>query len=253
LESVEHSHPDVPVILMLNQGHKAMWGPARRLKANPILLPFKPLTFLRLIDTLLHEHLEHYHQLAETLQSILEKLCIPIQAHITFLVDEAGQPLISAGETEINLLEELGDLALRTKMTDWLPDGEEHQDITLLAQSDTDKDHELYLTHVTKELQLALVFPTEASHLTPIDVWQWIDATAQEVRTAFREATSEKNASILNEYKNGATNQNRTVIPLKLDPAFISKENGGPQEMASINWDINFGSPNTLARLQSFC
>jgi DNA-binding NtrC family response regulator len=51
IESIEYIDPGIPIILLLQQQHKAVRGLAHHLNANPILQPFKPLTFLRLVDT----------------------------------------------------------------------------------------------------------------------------------------------------------------------------------------------------------
>src|SRR5262245_51022734 len=45
VESIEYIDPGLPVILMLRQDHRSLWGPARSAGANPILRPFRPLAF----------------------------------------------------------------------------------------------------------------------------------------------------------------------------------------------------------------
>ncbi len=65
VESIQYIDPGVPVILMLEQAHKTVWNTARHLKAQPLVRPFKPLRFLRLVDKLLLGHLNHYRELAK--------------------------------------------------------------------------------------------------------------------------------------------------------------------------------------------
>ena len=68
VESLQYIDPGVPVILLIQESHKSIKDEAPRAKAQPILCPFNPLKFLRLVDKLLHQQLNRYRQLAGTLQ-----------------------------------------------------------------------------------------------------------------------------------------------------------------------------------------
>jgi DNA-binding NarL/FixJ family response regulator len=254
VESAAYIDPGVPFIVMLQQEHKALWGPTRQLHANPILRPFKPITFLRLIDTLLHEHLERYRELAETLKSILESLNAPTQAPLTFLVDDSGQPLMYTGQFQDDLIDQLGQLVISQT-------GINEQPIPIelpkphLAQNSQDANHYLYVTTIAENLHLGFVYPAHLTHLTPDDIWQWVDSTAKEVKLAFNEGanpyTSENDSTALNGPPFNGKPLVHTLIPLNLNST--TEIENVTQEEIPINWQIITDSPKLLSRLQAFC
>ena len=256
VESAAYIDPGVPVVMMFQQKYKSLWGPARHLQANPILRPFKPITFLRLIDTLLHEHLERYRELAETLKSILESLAVPTQAPLTFLVDDSGQPLMVAGEFQDDLIEQLSQLVINQVNAD--------ANSALLAppmaQNPDDANHNLYVTTVTENLHLGFVYPAHLTRLTPADIWQWVDSTAKEVKLAFNEeanlyALESDNSELNGSYQNGKLLAH-TLIPLALNCVseieHVTQSNAEIEE-PPVNWQIITDSPKLLSRLQAFC
>jgi len=98
VESVQYIDPGVPVILMVDESQKAIWQAALRLKAQPIIRPFKPLSFLRLVDKLLHQHLNYYRQLTATLKTVLAALANQTSAQCAVLLDESGEVILITGE-----------------------------------------------------------------------------------------------------------------------------------------------------------
>jgi len=258
VESVEYIDPGVPVILMLKQEHKAMWGPARRLSAHPILRPFQAITFLRLIDTLLHEHLERYREMAESLQTLLEKLSAKIESTITFLVDAAGQPLIFTGPAEKEMVDMLGQLAAK-KLAAQAP-----QNSPLLAPEPAQKDHTMYLTSVLENLYLAMIWPAQAS--LSAQMWQQAATTAKAVQTIFLEyaafnTPNDPPAGDTEELQ-GDIHAARLSIPLKLDaeptpepPAESppEEEEADQEDNVAVNWQIISDTSSVLTRLQDFC
>jgi CheY-like chemotaxis protein len=172
VESINHIDPGIPVILMINNEHKIMWGTARTLNANPILRPFKPLTFLRLVDILLHQHLERYRVLSETMKSALQTLASLPEALSAFLVEENGLLLMTAGRiTDKSLLEALGRLAA-AQFTGAEPATEQ------LPPRSTNP--ELYLATIVENLHLALL--VEANNESGDDLWLQIDTVVQDIR-----------------------------------------------------------------------
>ncbi len=266
-ESIEYTDPGIPIILMLKQAYRPLWGPARRAKANPILRPFKPLTFLRLVDTLLHQQLERYRDLSETLKSILDKLCTQTKAPNTFLIDNTGQILVSTSEIEDPLLKSLGNL-VATKLLPTGQIGEQYiQEETLLAEDSSEKDHELYLTLVLENLYLSLIYPTTATHLSLTDVRQQLDIAIQSVRQAFSEYSiidkSSFGKDIILDYISISEDQPHLQFPLKLGsqqgtatvvttppPPVIQDDE---EEEIAANWQIITESSTVLNRLQGFC
>jgi CheY-like chemotaxis protein len=264
VESVDYIDPGVPVIMMLHQAHKSMWGPARMLRANPIVRPFKPVTFLRLVDTLLHEQLERYRDLAEMLRSILESLALATQATATFLVDGSGFPLISTGDLDDDLLRMLGGLAVSRIGADDNISASPDPQTALLADNDQEKDHQLYLTVALENLYLAVIRPAVVAQETTADFWHLTEQKVKDVATAFFENVSPTTSETTREEDltpNGtalarATTKTQLVIPLKLatvSPFGASHANETGADQQSINWQIIPDTSNLVGRLQDFC
>lgn len=230
-ESINHIDPGVPVILMINQEHKSMWGAARTFNANPILRPFKPLTFLRLVDTLLHQHLERYRDLSDTIKSALQTLSWLPQVDCAFLLEEAGLPLMAVGRlTDESILEIVAQLSAAP--------------VTALSAqlTATPADHNLYLATIVENLYLALLVETGAQPLD--DLWLQIDTVVQDIKEALYTNTF---------LEAPPTAPDDTVLPdnpiaHKLIPLNLAlPPEAGPD---LVNWDILSGQPNVLSRLQ---
>ena len=246
VESVDYIDPGIPVIVMLHPAHQLLWGPARMLKANPILRPFKPLTFLRLVDTLLHEYLERYRDLAETLKTILTSLGQATEATVTFLVDGSGSPLISTGQLDDDVLRALGAEAIGSLAGNVSPATPRSR---FLADNELKKDHELYLTTALENLYLGLISPASATQPAATGVWDEIDLKAAEVARAFYENATFATSQTFGreEWVRGGDNpdkdpqQDHRVVPLTLTPATADVE-PSPQaeetDQDSINWQI---------------
>jgi len=263
-ESIEYIDPGVPVIFMLKQAHKALWGPARQVSANPIYRPFKPLTFLRLIDTLLHQQLERYRDLSDTLQSILQKFCAQTEASEVFLIEDSGQILVSTEEIENPIVSSLGYLAASQIVTKGLLGEQSNQEGTLLATNHTEADHELYLTPVLENLYLVMLSPVMIPQTPAEKTWAQLDTSAQEVRHTFYEYTQEVPDEIeaahgTTDKKNStniqaASEQIHILIPLKLGTQItpIPQEQAQEDEVA-VNWQFISNTSTVLNRLHDFC
>lgn len=235
-ESVSYIDPDVPVILMLGQLHKAMWGEARTLNASPILRPFKPLTFLRLVDTLLHHHLERFRDLSEALQTVLASLAELPGVASAFLAAADGQTLLAANPPEPEYLAALGQLAAA-------PPGPDAPGQPLLALNPAEQDHELLVLPVLENLVLAVLASSAAANVEP--------KLAQAIR-AMRQAVGRHSAAQADDAPDTPAGH-PTVIPVRLnrEPAAASPPpvEAGVDDVA-VNWAILSGNADTLTRLR---
>lgn len=239
IESVDVIDPGVPVILMLKQEHQALWGDARALGANPILRPFKPLTFLRLVDTLLHQHLERYRYLSEVMVAALEQLNRQTDISCPFLVDDSGQMLMSAGGCEADLLAQLSQLVCAQFNPIFKPDDRAE---LLLAPAPAQADHQLCAAPVAENLWLALLVPVTGD---PYQTARWVHQltfAAKNIQTALVEN------SVLD-----AADRDPVIIPLQFvePPAKDIAPPSEEDEEDSINWQILTNSTGILGRLQA--
>jgi DNA-binding response OmpR family regulator len=292
VESIEYMDPGLPVILMLRQEHRPLWGPARSAGANPILRPFKPLAFLRLIDNLLHEQLERYRELAKTLELALATLSSQIQASLVFLVDGAGAILLSTAQAERTLLsslpssvgavptvgtpatqagrtsgpalhEPLLESLARLVVTRFSGQGElEPEDEMLLAPQTAEADQELYGLAITENLYMAILLPPGLVQPL-IPTWLQLEVTGYAIKEAFIEyeimgATSADQALL--DATAEAAPLDRLIIPLKLaselNPAPLApapEPAESEEENLQVNWQIISNNSAILNRLQDFC
>ncbi len=252
IESVDVIDPGVPIILMLRQEHRAMWGDARALGANPILRPFKPLTFLRLVDTLLHQHLERYRYLSEVMVAALEELEHQPDISCPFLADDSGQTLMSAGGCEADLLAQLSQLVCGHFLPAFEP---VRQADLLLAPSPAEADHQLCAAPVVENLWLALLTPVTDD---PYRAARWVHQltfAAKNIQAAMAE-NSAVDATVLElEQPDGG---DPAIIPLQLaqhpavviaPPLSVSADNDEDED--SVNWQILANSTGILDRLQA--
>ncbi len=251
IESVQYVDPGVPVILILPEAHKSLQGLARQFKAQPILRPFKPLPFLRLVDRLLHQHLNRYRRLVAALQSNLDALCQETGAVVTLLADEAGQVLVASGEVE-PLSPELLPVLLNQPA--------EHASLTLPGRTLIPQAFGLYMTRVVEELRLALLMPPDPTPEQKTRVWCALDLVANQVKVIlYQEAPTLAGTS--QENRQGTAEplphwftllELRPDVPPLLD---LPVQHDPEEEMAdiAINWAI-LSNPSDLSnRLQNFC
>jgi DNA-binding NarL/FixJ family response regulator len=264
VESVDYIDPGIPVILMLHEAHQVLWGPSRTLRVNPIVRPFKPVTFIRLVDTLLHEHLERYRDLAETLKSILDSLRQEAQATVTFLTDGSGSTLVASGELDDNLLRPLGAIVAGQVTGNTRPEDLPDLQSSLLAQTALETDHKLYVTIALENLYLALILPTNAAQPAVTEIWHWLDLKTRDVALAFFENITFMASRTADEEdwpSNGVglskdPDHDHVEIPLKLTSAVpVVESHPAPDETAepSINWQIIPDTSNLVDRLHDFC
>jgi CheY-like chemotaxis protein len=251
IESIEYIDPGIPIILLLQQQHKAVRGLAHHLNANPILQPFKPLTFLRLVDTLLHQQLERYRDLSETLSTILENLAKQITTTVSFLIDSSGQVLMSSGDVEPELLETLALLAAgQFKPNSPIP-AETKNSQRYLAPTPHQKDHDLHILQITENLFLVLVLAITASptNWEPAEVIKRIRQAFFDNAFQTSSTPSDSAAEVL---LTDHTLFQNMVIPLKL--ALAPRESpASPDSYAdevTINWQIISHNSEVLNRLQ---
>jgi DNA-binding NarL/FixJ family response regulator len=254
IESIDYMDPGLPIILMVRQEHRLLWGPAQNAGANPILRPFKPLAFLRLVDTLLHAQLERYRELAKTLELGLITLSHQTHASLAFLVESSGSILLATTNANDPLLEALARLVI-APMIDQEPDPELNP---LIASQPSEADHELYSLAVTDQLRLAVLLPIG---LTPpvIPLWLQIEVTGYAIKEAFIEYEITGATSLTSEISttDETLSSERLVIPLKLEadlsqsPLASSEE--GEEENLYVNWQIISNKSTVLNRLQEFC
>ncbi|MBN1992194.1 MAG: response regulator [Anaerolineae bacterium] len=185
VESIQYIDPGVPVILLLQKEHKSIKQPAHTVKAQPILCPFKPLKFLRLVDKLLHQQLNRYRQLAGTLQTILETLRQQTCTPCVFLAEENGQVLLSHGELDEEQLAALGNLAVGVSMLEEELKRLFAGDKTLHAHYQrAQKNHGLYVVPATENLNLALL-SSQLPSVQDVEIWRQLDQTALQIQQAF--------------------------------------------------------------------
>jgi DNA-binding response OmpR family regulator len=241
-ESVAYIDPDVPVVMMFDQVHRQMWGAARSLNANPILRPFKPLTFLRLVDTLLHQHLERFRELSELMQTILYTLTKQPVTSCAMLVEGDGQMLLSAQNLETEQMRRLARMAAAHMLSDAIPPHE-----PLLALNDAEKDHNLFVATVLENLLLAVLVPANQNLSTTDDLWVQIDDSAEALRQGVYQHTA---ASAEFEYAS-----RKTSIPVRLTDERRSPEDApsptDDEDDVTVNWAILTSNADTLDRLKN--
>jgi DNA-binding NarL/FixJ family response regulator len=243
IDSIGYVDPGVPIIVMLKQEHKAVWGDARFLRANPILRPFKPLVFLRLVDTLLHQHLERYRELSETMAQSLSNLNRLDGVSFTFLVDDSGQVLQATTDLDNELMQTLGRMAsLQQKAVDeqYLKQFEK-----IVAASSREKDHDLYIAPVIDSLLLGVLAQGQPGALPSDEVWRGADEAARHIRQAIAES-----AYIEDLLSNDVAGE--TSVPLKLSdqPELASESEPLDVDEEAVNWAIISGQSGVLSRLQ---
>ncbi len=258
IESLQYIDPGVPVILMLQRDHKSI-KMAPGIRAQTIVSPFKPLKFLRLVDKLLHQQLNRYRYLAQTLHSTLQTLCAQTGTPSAFLVEESGQILLAHGEVEGELLEKLGHLAVGVSMLDEELERLFAQDEKLRAHYQTQKDHGLYVIPVTVNLRLALLSPLIEKPQQAEEVWELMNQAATEAQAAFDrysraglEAEDAGEPEMLRDHVfiplSLQISEATTSEPVAVEEPYISQED---QEIA-VNWEILSSNSNVLSRLQNF-
>jgi len=242
VESIGYIDPGVPIILMLEQKHKALWDQARQLDANPIYHPFKPLTFLRLVDTLLHQHLERYRDLSELLHATLETLNEQPETKCAFIIEADGEVLMFAGSVKETQLEPLGEA-----LANWLTsDQNQFQAAPPMQVSDPfEKEYNLCATTIAEGLHLGVIATSKAT-----TVWVDVDVAVQSIQQAFYKNTPLENTKItLSSAPNKAA---RVTIPLvpSVKPLPLPDPIQPKADDVAINWQIISNGSTVLNRLQ---
>lgn len=246
-ESVAFIDPGVPLILMLRQEHRVLWGDARALGADPILRPFKPLTFLRLVDTLLHQHLERYRYLSEVMVTVLEELNCQPDIGCPFLVNDSGQRLMSAGGCDDELLAQLGQLLCSRFNPAIEPSPTAN---LLLATQVAQADHCLRAAPVIENLWLALLVPVTHDSCQAARWLHQLTFAAQKIQAALAESTAL--AAVAGPVGQPGAAADSINIPLQL--AQTPAKDIAPahdDEEDAINWQILTNNSGILDRLQS--
>lgn len=243
IESIGYIDPGVPIILMLEQIHKPVWDQARRLNAHPIYHPFKPLAFLRLVDTLLHQHLEHYRDLSEQFHTTLETLTGQPNTKCAFIAEADGQVLMSAGSVKETQLEILGKV-----LVDKLSPDQDHFKVAPPMQiSDPfEKEYNLYATNIIDGLYVGVVATPKAT-----TVWINIDIAVLSIQQALYKNTSLDHTEITVSSAPNKTSR----ITMSLEPA-VKLPLPLPEPVQTdaddmiVNWQILSNNSATLNRLQ---
>ena len=263
VESVHFIDPGVPVILMMQKDHTLVSRTAHHFKAHSIRCPFKPLKFLRLVDKLLHQQLNRYRQLAQTLETVLETLCSQTDTPCTFLVEDNGQVLVSKGEMEGTVLEALGNVAVGLSLLDEELKRLFAKDETLHTHyQQAQRNHGLYVINVIEHLRLALLSPLTESR-DRSEIWQWLEKAAIDVKIAFDHynesvATTEPAGNGKEVDKHQIVSQDHVFIPLSLEadmdeaPVETVQLEGHDDEEdeVAVNWEIISSTSNLLTRLR---
>jgi DNA-binding NarL/FixJ family response regulator len=253
IESIQYIDPGVPVILLIPQTHQAIANTARQLKAQPFVRPFKPLSFLRLVDQLLHQHLNRYRQLAKTLHNTIEFLRARTEAACAFLVEETGQTLAVSGEVSSIPLEVLSSLTVQSYTQAEEFESLSRQEKTWYVCAEAEQAYSLYTTAVTESLYLALIVDVRVNSYLASAIWSQLDHTVAAIRQALQSQTSLD----LLELVTADSTPNRFFLPLKPkgDLVFGNEPVGCAARVddIAINWQIITQAPHVLNRLQTFC
>ncbi len=262
-ESMEYTDPVSPIILMLKNSLKPLWGSARRIKANPILRPFKPLTFLRLVDTLLHQQLERYRYLLDTLKTELQQLQNAVLATDVLLVDNSGQILVSFDQIEPPHLKKLGQLTVATANENTTLQRQTPLEEALLVTEPTEKDYDLHTIPVFENLYLALLLPAITTQVDPLQLQDQLNLTVHHVRQIFHDYNIDDELytpQVLAYQLSAEVAEKYTSIPLKL--GIIQPQPTAPpltqaddtnSDNDNVNWKIIGDSSSVLNRLHDFC
>jgi DNA-binding NarL/FixJ family response regulator len=245
VESLRYIDPGVPIILMLEEAHKAIWDTVHHLEARPIMRPFKPLRFLRLVDKLLHQHLNYYRKLTENLKTTLDTLRTQTVSPGAFLVEETGEILIASGHVKGIPRDELGKLVVDSVALE----NAEAQSV----QFRLEKNYGLYVTLVAENLYLALVSPIGQDLQESLGTWQQVDETASQVSVALYDQSA---GDIVPPNGNNDANSRR-FIPLKCNFSHELAEPANVEEFeqdeSTVNWGIISNNSNLSSRMENYC
>ena len=216
-ESIRYIDTEVPIILMIQDNTITSRILHRQIRT--IKDPFKPLSFLRLVDRLLHHQLNRYRQLATALTNILDTVQTKTNTSCTFLVDGSEQILMSSGDTPDHIIQDLAHLAVTHNRPDVLPD----------EQSKSG----LFTITVITNLQLVLLSPSPKKTNF---IWRQLETAALDIIVAFHT------------YNHTLTpdqtfTQEQQFIPIEAELV----ENPEPlamEKQTEVNWAfLNSGSP----------
>lgn len=249
VEGIQYIDPGVPAIMILQQAQPDLLTAVRHLKGHPIVRPYKPLRFLRLVDRLLHQQLNQYRQLADRLTTILAELCSQTNAPYAFLVSGSGQVVISSSETELISPEWLGQLVVNSLTHAgefWeLPKADDVMNLAYLVK----QDYGLYLALVAENLHLALISAgARDSDQGAPETWQQVQTVVKQARVALDDQLQTDLAPSSRE--NAPT---QIYIPLNLNFNSELTPPDQPNDQIMANWDLINHRSDVLSRLDDFC
>ena len=243
VESVQYIDPGVPVILILKETHKAIWNAARHLNAHPIIRPFKPLRFLRLVDKLLHQYLNYYRKLTATLKTTLESLIYRTAAPCAFLLDSSGEIIIASGELTDISLSELGELVTESLL------GEHRQARSMDCY--LQGNYGVYLRLVADGIYLALVTSAEHNVRESAVTWQTIHAVASQISTVLNNEIPADLPYRTDQYGTPALKFMPLEGQTNSDKRHTSTFDQYRQPENSVNWAIISNTPNPSDRIEN--
>jgi len=253
LESVTYIDPGVPVILMLKKEHRTLWNDVRTLMAEPILRPFKPISFLRLVDTLLHQHLERYRDLSQIMTATLDSLGNQVGVEFAFLADNTGTVLLSTGQMSDEQRAALGHLAAAQFATEPLPVASHALPVVC---SPAEKDHDLLAANILDNLVLALVAGSSRAQSPAEHLPQAMQAAAQNILLAIQDNVFATPGSPPAMAETPAEPAPVTIalVPLRFNRRDVTSpmdrhQSAAPNE--EVNWQILSGNAAVLNRLQN--
>ncbi|MCB0213782.1 MAG: response regulator [Anaerolineae bacterium] len=255
-ESVSYLDPDVPVILMLSAAHHSLETPARALDANPILRPFKPLEFLRLVDILLHQHLERYRNLARSMRQILASLTHQTQAQHIFFVDAVSETVAFTPAPENETIRCLAQQAIKAIKDASVEPSADRWAINS-AHELLQCNQALFINTITENIYLILTLSESGFYLDSEEVWASIEQAIAEIRQALQ-ASVPSSTILLGDEENGEY-EAATAIRLYIAPNLIGstapdeEEPDAQKESTAVNWQLISEPPSVLDRLKNYC
>lgn len=250
-DSVQYIDPGVPVVLIIPQAYQPIAETALKQKVYPIIRPFKPLSFLRLVDQLLHQYLNRYRHLAQTLADNLDRLRVHLHATASFLVDDSGRVMTAAGTLPEPVLESLAQLLVQWHQDTGAAAG---QPENLLADPSTEAASGIYYAAITENLFLAVV-ASSSPHAPqpPGQIWLLLKQVAADIRKAFKLYIGVTTGMLTLNQPTISYHfiSYELIAPLLAAPA--SKLPSNDEDEVTINWQIISRESGVLNRLHEFC
>ncbi|HMQ52769.1 MAG TPA: hypothetical protein PKE64_16365 [Anaerolineae bacterium] len=263
VEAVHYLDPEVPTMLMANPPHYQLAGSARQLEVEFIPRPFKPLTFLRSIDKLLHQHLERYRGLVRQLDQTLTEILAQKLVRYTFLMDGAGQVIACLGDMDLDSLDLLTMVVLDQAITDFhLEDRAAYIEAILARQPAGINRLGLCISRITNNLYLVVGALLPASQDELNQMWSHLDSAEQAIYSSFQTSLP-ANHPLFDEIQpradKKAPKKHHFIVLERTSRVPISSSPESQPGSGSVNWNLLINQPNKPAlpgladRLQMFC